>query len=581
MSDNQKYREFLIEAEDTDINDKGEECFGIDPILDKIGKTIEEQRGHGETSGGEIVSENLDLLNSLSDYEVYRLRENLKHGASLYKIKASFSVDAIDEDIARLQVRLRRFGEVIAFIPASGFSGEKWISFEIIFASTEVRSEDDIDDILKDNRINIHRIELIDPPGQEPVIAENKSDDISEKSIIRTVRVSTEGLDVLLNNVGEIVLLNDIISQALKDLKRQYRDDRCILDIHKMSKELCKRLTVLRHDLIEIRMVPISHLFDRQKKIVEKLCKDLSKEIKMEVCGGDNKLDKSMIEGLLDPLMHIVRNAVDHGIENEEVRLAAGKSKTGTISLRASHKGSRILIEVEDDGGGVDFKKIYSIVLERGLISKEDEIDEKGLIRFLFQPGFSTSDTLNEVSGRGTGLDIVVRNIASLRGMMDVETKSGKGTKFSITIPLTLLIAKALIVKESGKSFAIPLNTISENCILKNKEIKRIGEGEVLNVRGHFIPLVRLCKVLRFSNENNEGGRSCREGKQYVIVVGLGEKRAGLVVDAIEGQREVLLKPMSELLGVVPGIAGFTEIDAKKILPVIDVGGILDKFSIG
>lgn len=561
----------------TSINDKGGEFFEIDYIVDKIGETLKEETASGEPPIGEVAYVNPDLLNRLSDYEVHRLMENLKHGASLYRITASFSAGTFDEDIARLQEKLTRFGEVIAFIATSGLSAGKGIIFEIIFASKEAKIEDCISDIIEGNIIDIKDIESIYTPKQRQTLANNKTSESSSKSITMAVRVCVEKLDTLLNNIGEIFLLNDTLFHATKDLKTQYGNNSRILEANKVSKELFKRLSLLRDDLIEIRMVPIGFMFDRLSRIVDKLCKELSKEIKMEVYGDDTKLDKSMIEGLADPLMHIIRNAADHGIEDEDTRLAAGKTKTGTISLRAFQRDSRILIEVEDDGHGIDFKKIRTVALEKGFINKEEEPDERRLIEFLFQSGFSTSNTINEISGRGVGLDVAARNIASLGGMVDVETKSGKGTKFSITLPLTLLIAKALIVRESDRTFAIPFNSISENFILRGSDIKRVGRREVLNIRGHFIPLVRLQDILRFTDETKNNVFYGKGEKRYVIVVGLAEKRAGIVVDAIKGQREILIKPLSELLGTVPGVSGFTEIDQKRILPVLDVGAIIEK----
>src|SRR3990172_4042703 len=309
----------------TNISDKGGEYLRIDLLLDKIGKTLEGQETRGERFLTETVSVGPDLISGLSDYEAHRLMDNLKQGASVYRIKADFSVDTIDGDVARLQVRLTRCGEVIAFITAFGFSAEKCICFDVIFAKRKVTSEDDLKEIIKGEKINIHGIESFDIPKDESEPINNSLPELSAKGITRTVRVGIESLDALLNNAGEISLLNDTIFQTLqtlKDLKTRYGHDKSILDLHKTSKELCKRLSVLRHDLIEIRMVPISQMFDRVTKVVEKLCKDLHKDIRIEVYGGDNKLDKTMIEGLVDPLMHIIRNAVDHGIEEREVRLA-------------------------------------------------------------------------------------------------------------------------------------------------------------------------------------------------------------------------------------------------------------------
>src|SRR4030067_139454 len=281
----------------TNISDKGGEYLRIDPLLDKIGKTMEGQETRGEEFLTEPVSVGPDLISGLSDYEAHRLMDNLKQGASAYRIKASFSVDTIDGDIARLQVRLTRCGEVIAFIPASGFSAEKCICFDIIFATREVTREDDLNEIIKGEKKNKHGIESFDISKDESELINNNPPELSAKGITRTLRVGIESLDALLNNAGEISLLNDTIFQTVKGLKTHSGHEQSILDLHKNSKELCTRLSILRHDLIEIRMVQISQMFDRLTKVVEKLCKDLHKDIKIEVYGGEEKIDKNIIKG--------------------------------------------------------------------------------------------------------------------------------------------------------------------------------------------------------------------------------------------------------------------------------------------
>jgi two-component system chemotaxis sensor kinase CheA len=317
-------------------------------------------------------------------------------------------------------------------------------------------------------------------------------------------------------------------------------------------------------------MVPVDYMFDRLSRAAKRLSGELSKEVAVEFSGGDTKLDKSMIEELADPLMHIIRNAVDHGIECEKIRLERGKPAAGTIKVMVSQKERGILIEVEDDGGGIDINKIYDVALGKGLIKRGEQIDEKRLIGFIFQPGFSTSKTVNDVSGRGVGLDVVAKNIAHLSGMIDVDTRSEKGTKFRITLPLTLLIVRALIVSESGREFAIPFNSISENLILRDSNVKKIGGREVIDIRGNFMPLIRLKDILRFAGEGLTEGGAKEKDKRYVVVIGVAEKRAGIVVDKIKGQREVLIKPLGKLLCNVSCVSGFAEIDAKKILPVLD-----------
>lgn len=586
-----------------DINDHGEERITVDRILEKISKAIAEKGTYEKISMEKFQEATSDLFNLLSEYEAHRLTENLNNGAAAYRIEVSFQAETIDEDITRLQENLARFGEVIAFLPVSGLSSAGRIAFEIIFSSKDAEIIKNVSSLFEDP-INMTRILYPFNTGeQEPTMDSSGQIEPSVKSVARTVRVSIENLDSLLNNVGEIFLVNDTISQSAKNLKTEYSRNSEILNICKASGELFKRLIALRHDLIEMRMVPIGYAFDRLAHVAKKLCKDLSKDIKVKVSGGDTKLDKSIIEGLIDALMHIIRNAVDHGIEKRETRLAAGKPETGAIGLFAYNKGNKILIEIEDDGHGLDFNKIYDSSLERGLIKKEDQTGEDDLIKLIFQPGFSTNSSVNEVSGRGVGLDVVAKSIANLGGMIDVDTTKGKGTKFSITLPLTLLIARALIVSESSRSFAIPFNAISENLILKEQDIRKIRGREVFNTKGRFLPLVRLRDILKFPTETEiEGslsedrpsplrgkgwgeGRSSeesrrrvcvRDDKKYVVVIGLGEKRVGIVVDEIEGQREILLKPLRGILSTVPGITGFTGVGARRILPVLDVGSILE-----
>jgi len=574
-----------------EISREGVEHFETEYLMDKIEETLIDLAAHGELPAGDVENMSSDIFKGLSEFEVHRLKESLKNGSLPYKITVSFPIDKVDQDIAAIQEKLKKFGEVIALIPATGFPQENGLAFDIIFSSLIEKVESIVGDIPGGNILNIQNMEAFFDNRTNQESGNLLSREPSAKSITMAVKVSIEKLDTILNNIGEIFLLNDTIFYMTKDLKRQYGHNRSVLESHKISRELFKRLSSLRDDLVEIRMVPVGHMFDRLSLIVERLSKELSKEIRIEVEGSHTKLDKSIIEGLADPLMHIIRNAVDHGIEDNAARQTSGKKKAGTIILRASQKDGKVLIEVEDDGAGIDLKKIHSIASEKGLINNEDGVDEKKLIDFLFLPGFSTSSSVNEISGRGVGLDVVAKNIAGLGGMIDVDTKWGKGTKFSISLPLTLLIERALIVTEANRCFAIPLNSISENFIISNKAIKKLGVNEVFNVRGHFIPLLRLGDIMRFNNGTSAASRGCLGGilnkekiqrfykadKKYVVMLGLAEKRVGIIVDAIHGQREILVKPVSELLGGIPCVAGFTEIDSKQILPVIDVGEVIEK----
>jgi two-component system chemotaxis sensor kinase CheA len=297
----------------------------------------------------------------------------------------------------------------------------------------------------------------------------------------------------------------------------------------------------------------------------------LGKEIDLQITGEETKLDKSMIEDIADPLMHLIRNSLDHGIELKEDRLKAGKPEIGIINLRAIQKGNNVVIEVEDDGVGVDLAKVYKKGLERGLLDKNKEYDQRELINVLFTPGFSTTDEVTEVSGRGVGLDVVAKNISKLSGLVDVETEMGKGTKFSITLPITLVIIKALVVRVGTEIYAIPLNSVSESLMIQSADIRTVEKREVTQLRDQTLALLRIRDAFRLPA--TESG----DDRLYVIVVGLAEKRIGLVVDAIEGQQEIVIKSLGEFLRETPGIAGATELGNRKTILVLDVAALIEE----
>lgn len=397
----------------------------------------------------------------------------------------------------------------------------------------------------------------------------------SLRSMAQTVRVDIQKLDVLLNMVGELVLSKAVVSQISKELLEQSGFSGLSLELLKASRMLDKRISEFQEKLVEVRMIPIGQIFDRLVRTVRRLSRDLNKEVNLMVSGEETKMDKSMVEDLADPLLHLIRNALDHGIESREERIKAQKPEVGTIHLRAIQKGNHIVIEVEDDGGGIDADRIYKKAKQRGLIDPGKKYNEGELIHFLFLPGFSTAEQVTEISGRGVGLDVVAKNIAKLSGLVDVETTLGRGTLFTITLPITLIIIKALIVRVGMETFAIPLNSVSESLMVSSKEIKTIERKEVVQLRDHTLSLVRLNDLF----ELGEGAAA--DDRLYVIVVGLAEKRIGLVVDAVEGQQEIVIKSLGGLLKDVPGISGATELGNRKTILVLDVASLIDEATLG
>ena len=536
------------------------------------------------------------LLNVLTEYESHRLFENIKSNATLFEVKARFKLETFDTDLTALNAKIQGEGEIITTLPSLSPSPEGGMEFNLIVGippgSPPLASEIASDQVTireisrKEKRSErpatspVKGISPVPPPAEPasslPVAsAPSAQEGASLRSMTQTVRVDIQKLDALLNMVGELVLSKAIVSQISKELLDQTGFSGISLELMKASRMLDKRISEFQERLVEIRMIPIGQIFDRLVRTVRRLSKDLSKEVNLMVSGEETKMDKSMVEDLADPLLHLIRNALDHGIESREDRIKAKKPEVGTIFLRAIQKGNHIVVEVEDDGGGIDTNRIYQKAQQRGLTDPEKKYSEGELINLLFLPGFSTADQVTEISGRGVGLDVVAKNIAKLSGLVDVETILGKGTLFTITLPITLVIIKALIVRVGTETFAIPLNSVSESLMISSKEIKTIERREVVQLRDDTLSLVRLKDFFSIGEGEATGDRL------YVIVVGLAEKRIGLVVDGIEGQHEIVIKALGGLLKDVPGVSGATELGSRETILVLDVASLIEEVMLG
>jgi two-component system chemotaxis sensor kinase CheA len=281
-------------------------------------------------------------------------------------------------------------------------------------------------------------------------------------------------------------------------------------------------------------------------------------------------LDKLIVEDISDPMMHIIRNAIDHGIESPEKRLAAGKDEKGVIKISSYQKGNHVVIEVEDDGGGIDVEKVKDRAQQKGLVQNPSAVSDKEALEFIFLPGFSTTDQVSEVSGRGVGMDVVRNNIAAISGLVDIETTKGLGTRFVITLPITLAIIKSLIISCAGRTYALPVTSVLESLILTDGEIKTVERREVVQLRDNTLPLLRLENFLCLSRPSN------RPDEFYVVVVGVAEKRLGIVVDELLGQQDIVIKSLGEGFRRFPGIAGAADLGDQRTILVLDVGGMIN-----
>ncbi len=521
-----------------------------------------------------------EILSVLTEYEEHRLVENLKEGMGIYQISATFSLGTFDEELTSLQQKLKELGEVITTLPSAEASTEDQITFYLLLGSDRALKE--IEAELFGFPVSLSTVKPAKKLKEEPAIVETpekpekieaEKPEIEEgiKSLTQTVRVSINKLDNLMNIVGELVLSKNIISQLIEKLRAQLGFNELAIELYKANRTLERKLQELQESVLEVRMVPIGQIYDKLRRNVRTLSRELGKEIEFITEGGDTELDKLIIEDLADPLMHIIRNSIDHGIEPKEERIRLGKPPQGQIRLRAFQRGNHVVIEISDDGAGLNFEKIRKKAIERGLISPDEEVREEDLIQVLFTPGFSTADKVSEVSGRGVGLDVVKNNISALSGAIDIESTPGEGTTVIITLPITLAIIQALIVKAGGETFAIPLNSVSSGLAIRPEEIKTIEGREVIEQRERTLPLLRLAQFFDLNGSQPE------TDELYVVTVGIAEKRLGIVVDSLLGRQDIVIKSIGEVLSGIKGIAGATELGDQRTILVLDVVGLIEE----
>jgi two-component system chemotaxis sensor kinase CheA len=386
------------------------------------------------------------------------------------------------------------------------------------------------------------------------------------------VRVDIHKLDRLMNVVGELVLVKSSLLGLAERHKAEGGDPGLSSELHRASRALERKLAELQAGILEVRMVPLEQVFDKLARMVRKLAREVGKEIDFVVAGGDVELDKLIVEELSDPLMHLIRNSIDHGIEAPEARRRVGKPAVGRVRLSAAQRGNHVKILVEDDGAGLDEDRIRQVAVERGLATTAGMADlaRRDILNLIFSAGFSTAREVTSLSGRGVGLDVVKNNIAELSGIIDLATERGLGTRFEITLPVTLAILRALVVSAAGRVYAVPLNSVLEILEVSAGEVRTLSTREVISLRGSTLPLLRLAQFFQLS------GAPTPE-KFFVVVVGLAQERLGIAVDDLVGQQDIVVKPLGRALESVRGIAGATDLGNRRTVLVLDVGAVIEE----
>lgn len=536
------------------------------------------------------------VLNALTEYEEHRLRESLRRGRHILRVEASFDLTAFESGLARLTAGVSEVGELLSTLPSAAAEGsEQEIRFLLLVATeldaatlaarlgvapgdvcavgggrdgAPAASAAPASDAAAD-RAPAPAGEVGEPGGGEPPGRGAPGDDVeSLRSISATVRVDIRKLDELMNLVGELAIQRGQVAAIATRLLAEASTARIGSELQKVLKRLERKLHDLQSGVLEVRMVPLQQVFEKLSRASRRLQRDLGKRVRLELRGADTELDKLIVEELVDPLLHLVRNAFDHAIEPPEERVRAGKPADGTIRIDASQRGNHVAIEVGDDGRGIDPARVRARAEAAGLIGPTDVLSHREILDLVFAPGLSTRTEVTETSGRGVGMDVVRANVSALGGRVEIDSQVGHGTRITLTLPITLAIIQTLIVRIGDQRFAIPLSSVLETLRLDGSHVQHSQDRELLNLRGEPLPLKDLADELGLS--------APRAGRAFVVVVGLGEARVGVLVDKLDGQQDAVVKPIQGPVTHVRGVTGATEFGDHGAVLVLDVTSLVE-----
>ena len=564
---------------------------GMTGAIEGLASRIEATVGAGNATGDEIASIEVDpsLLRALTEYEEHRLRENIRRGRHILLIEATFEIISFENELSELSDAIRSVAELLSTLPAPGDTPESQIRFSLLAASdlsaTEAAAR------LQFPRARVRAAShggasraaspaqssagAADAPA--PTRPVDVSPDIgseSLKSIGDTVRVEIPKLDELMNLVAELLIDRGAVADIVARLRSEPNTEQVARDLAKVHKGLDRKLKSLQTAVLDVRMVPLRQVFERVSRVVRGLRRRLQKDVRLEIHGADTELDKLIVEEIVDPLMHVVRNALDHAIESPEEREASGKSAQGTIRIDAFQRGNHVVIEVADDGRGIDVDALRVRAEARGILEPGQALTEQESLDLIFAPGISTRAEVSETSGRGVGMDVVRANLMSLGGVVDVVSKPGQGSAISMILPITLAIIQSLVVSVGKHRFAIPLGSVVETLRVEPGDIQRSESTEMLNLRGEPVLLRRLDAEFGLEPVDPDAAK-------FVVVLGMGDPPVGLVVDDLQGQRDTVIKPILGPVQRVRGIAGATEFGDQDPVLVLDVSAFVNDTVVG
>ncbi|SNR89392.1 two-component system, chemotaxis family, sensor kinase CheA [Anaerovirgula multivorans] len=506
------------------------------------------------------------------DFNVFSIKITLDKKCMLKSARAYIVINTLE-----------KLAEIIQSTPSiEDIEDEKFdLSFELIIVSkcdeayirkelngiSEIESVEVLDfkntrysvEFSEEDDKNLEKFEEHQQALDSPSSENKKEEANSRKSKTgKTVRVDIDRLDNLMNLVSELIIIKTRL-EDIDDLEKRQRMNE--------ATEHLERITTSLHDAVmKVRMVPIERVFNRFPRMVRDLSKELNKEISLIMTGADTEVDRTVIDEIGDPLIHLIRNSIDHGIEDTGTRLRVNKDKQGTVKLSAYPDGNSVVIEVEDDGKGIDIDKVKAKAIDKNIISLQQcqLMEDNEIIQLLFTPGFSTADKISDISGRGVGLDVVKTKIEALGGTVEVNSSINKGSKFVIRLPLTLAIIQALLVVTGDEKYAIPLNNIKEISTIEANSIRKVQGNEVVLFRNTTLPILRLSKLLNVPNYVED------KLEYTIVIVKKGDRTAGIVVDELIGQQEIVIKSLGKFLSNIKGIAGATILGNGSVALILD-----------
>ncbi|WP_025846613.1 chemotaxis protein CheW [Paenibacillus ehimensis] len=529
------------------------------------------------------------------DHEKEAIAHALQSGYQVMTLYVRIASDAVMKSVRALLVytKVKESGEVIAVYPPTETIEDEH-AFQGTLLLTLITEEDKqslVDTLNHISHIDSYHITPITPDNldsfcrgteeapaeactpeeaapEAPVNARTEPD--AKIKVNPTVRVDVDRLENLLNYVGELIIDNTRLIEVKNRLSGQFKENPDVAVLHDICNHLSRVVGELQDGMMKTRMLPIEQLFNRFPRMVRDLAHHIGKEIDFAIEGKETELDRTLIEEISDPLIHILRNAVDHGIESPEERGKAGKPAKGRLLLKAAHQENQIVISIRDDGRGIDPHKIKQSSIAKGFVTEEEagRMTDKELMFLIFKSGVSTADRVTDLSGRGVGMDIVRAHIEKLNGLIDIDSSPGAGTVFTIKLPLTLAIIRSLLIKLGTSTFALPLVNVIEIVRLSAEDIETVQGQEVCVIRGTVFPLVRLHRRFRIPQD-------AAPRRLLVVVVGLAEKRVCLVVDETVGNQEIVIKSLGPFVGEVPYIAGSTILGNGNVALILDVGSLV------